>query len=186
MMVRMSPGPGDVTLASYQAAAQRYRDESPPPAAAVRALLGRLAALVGEGEVLEVGSGPGSDASYLESLGRRVVRTDAAPAFVEMMRAEGYEAHVLDVRRDRFGGPYAAVLANAVLLHLTREEFRDVLEKAWCAVVPDGYLAFTLKEGDGEAWSKAKLDLPRHFTYWREPDVRTTLDAVGWSVLSIE
>ena len=39
---------------------------------------------------------------------------------------------------------------------------------------------------DGEAWSNAKLDLPRHFTYWREPAVRTVLDRTGWHLESID
>jgi SAM-dependent methyltransferase len=186
MMVSVSAGPAEVTLASYQAAAQRYRDQAPPRAPALRAFLDRLAELAGSGLVLELGSGPGSDATYLESLGVRVIRTDATPAFVEMMRADGHEARLLDVRHDDLAGPYHAVVAIAVLLHLTRRELREVLTNVSRAVVDGGLLGFTLKEGDGEAWSHAKLNLPRHFTYWREPDIRTGLEASGWSVLSVE
>jgi len=68
---------------------------------------------------------------------------------------------------DDFGGPYDAVLADAVLLHVTREQFVDVLQRARHAVASGGVLAITLKEGDGEAWTEAKLGRPRHFTYWR-------------------
>jgi hypothetical protein len=78
------------------------------------------------------------------------------------------------------------VVAIAMLLHLTRREFGEVLTKVLPAVVDGGLLGFTLKEGDGEAWSDAKLNLPRHFTYWREPDIRTGLEASGWSILSVE
>ena len=53
----------------------------------------------------------------------------------------------LDVRTAELGGPYEAILADAVLLHLTREQFADVLRRARCAVVDGGLLAFTLKEG---------------------------------------
>lgn len=132
------------------------------PGPAVLAYLDRVARLVGAGTVLEFGSGPGWDASYLESRGPRVVRTDGAPAFVAMLRAAGHSARLLDVRVDDFGGPYDAVLADAVLLHLTREEFVDVLRRARRAVRSGGLLALTLKEGDGEAWTQAKLGLPRH------------------------
>jgi SAM-dependent methyltransferase len=177
--------PGDVTLASYEAAAERYRERSAAPSPALRAYLDRLARLVGAGTVLELGSGLGWDAAYLESRGPRVLRTDATRAF-DALRADGYEALLLDVRRDEWGGPYAAVLANAVLLHLTRGEFADVLRRARQSVVEQGILGLTLKEGDGDAWSTAKLDLPRHFTYWREPAIREALEQAGWSVLSIE
>lgn len=178
--------PGDVTLATYEAAAQRYREQAGSPSPALVAFLDGLAELVGAGEVLELGSGPGREARYLESRGLRVTRTDAVRSFVEMMREEGYEARLLDVRSADLGGPYDAVLAHAVLLHLNRVEFGDVLGRIRRAVVEGGVLALTLKEGDGEAWSLAKLDLPRHFTYWRAPAVVSVLSDTGWSVLSIE
>jgi len=177
---------GDVTLRSYEAGADAYLQQSPPPGTRVRAYLDQLADLVVAGTVLELGSGPGWDAAYLESRGSRVVRTDAVNAFVDLLLAAGHPARLLDVRVDDFGGPYDAVMANAVLLHLSREQFVDVLGRARCAVAHHGVLAFTVKEGDGERWSRAKLGLPRHFTHWREPELRSALEANGWQVLSLE
>ena len=174
----------DPTLQTYETAAERYREQTGPAGPDLLDLLDRLVALTGAGaHVLEIGSGPGNDAALLESRGLRVTRTDATHAFVAMMRAAGFEADVLDVRTDDLGGPYDAVLADAVLLHLTREEFELALRKARAAA---GLLAFTIKEGDGEAWSTAKLDLPRHFTYWREGPVRDVLARTGWQPISIE
>jgi protein-L-isoaspartate O-methyltransferase len=177
---------GDVTLGSYDAAAHVYLERSVPPGPAVKAYLHAVAGLVGDGTVLEIGSGPGWDADYLESRGPRVLRTDGAAAFVQMLRAAGHQARLLDVRVDDLGGPYDAVLANAVLLHVSREQFVDVLQRARQAVASGGVLAITLKEGDGEAWTEAKLGRPRHFTYWREPAVRAVLTDTGWQVFSLE
>jgi SAM-dependent methyltransferase len=179
--------PGDVTLATYDAAAQRYVNQVPAsPSGALIAFLDRLAELVDTGHVLELGSGPGGDATYLEGHGLRVTRTDAALAFVEMMRTAGHEARRLDVCTDELGGPYDAVLADAMLLHLTRDEFEDVLQRTRRAVVNDGVLAFTVKKGDAAAWSDAKLRLPRHFTYWRAPAVREALTRTGWTVIKLD
>lgn len=177
---------GDITLASYEAAATLYRAQS-SPSEAMSAFLDRVVVTVGVGKrVLELGSGHGWDAAYLEAHGLLVVRTDGAIAFVEMMRADGHVANLLDVRRDDFGGPYDAVLADAVLLHLSRDEFAGATVRAHGAVAAGGVLALTLKDGDGEAWSTAKLGLPRFFTYWREPAVRELLEAAGWIVDSID
>lgn len=178
--------PGDVTLASYVSGAQRYLDNSTPPPAPVVAYLDRLAELVGTGHVLELGSGPGWDAAHLASRGVRVTRTDANPVFVERLQAAGQPARLLDIRTDDLGGPYDAVLADAVLLHLSRGQFADVLRRIRRAVTAHGLLAFTLKEGDGQNWSTAKIGLPRHFTYWRETAVRAELEHAGWNVMSVD
>jgi len=178
--------PVDATLAAYQAGAEQYLKASARPGPEVIAYLDRLAGMVGDGHILEVGSGPGWDADHLESRGVCVTRTDATPAFVDLLRAAGHHARRLDVRFDPLGGPYQAILANAVLLHLSRPQLEDVARRAAQAVVVGGVLAFTLKEGDAGAWRKDKLAVPRYFTYWREPAVREVLARTGWSAVSVD
>lgn len=176
----------DITLRAYETAAQRYADRTGGPGPASCAFLDRFADTIGRVRVLEIGSGTGMDATYLEGRGLNVSRTDAALAFVEMMCAAGHDARVLDIRTDDLGGPWEAVLALAVLLHLDRAQFADALRRIREAVVDGGVFAFTLKEGDGDAWSEAKLGLPRHFTYWREPSLRPVLAQTRWDVISID
>lgn len=178
--------PGDVTLASYVSGAQLYLDNSTQPPPTVIAYLNRLADLVSNEHVLELGSGPGWDAAHLASRGVRVTCTDANPVFVERLRAAGQHAQLLDIRTDDLGGPYGGVLADAVLLHLTRGQFADVLRRIRRAVATAGFLAFSLKEGDGEECSTAKIGFPRHFTYWRETAVRAMLEHTGWKVVSVD
>jgi predicted TPR repeat methyltransferase len=178
----------DITIASYQAAAHEYLDRGPTTSLpSYDAFVARFAAMVGpSGHVLELGSGPGLDATKLESFGLRVDRTDATPAFLDMMRADGHEARQLDLRTDELGGPYDAVFANAVLLHLARNTLVDVLVRTRQAVRDGGLIGFTVKEGEGEAWSNEKLDLPRYFVYWREDALREATTRAGWAVLSID
>ncbi len=131
----MQMDPDDTTLASYEAAADIYIEQSTPqPGPFLRAFLDRLADLVGHGHVLELGSGPGWDAAYLERHGVQVTRSDATRAFVDRLRAAGHQARLLDIRRDDLGGPYDAVLADAVLLHLGRDQFRQALGRIRRAV----------------------------------------------------
>lgn len=182
-----TPGPpGDVTLQSYERGAALYRDTPPPPLAEHTEFLDTFARLVAGGEVLELGSGTGGDALYLGRCGLRVLPTDGARSFVQMMRDQGLPAKHLDIRTGEFGGPYRGVLANAVLLHLSRADLKSFLERVSRSVAPDGVLGFTLKEGDGEGWSYKKLGLPRHFTYWREPDLRDPLAVTGWEVTRLQ
>lgn len=139
--------------------------------------------------VLEIGSGPGRDAALLEGLGLDVRRTDITPAFVDLLRAQGHAADVLDPLTDdlddpaRPGTPYDGVWASASLLHVDRAELPVLLGRVAAATRPGGVLALALKEGDGDAWSThGFVGAPRHFVYWREPALREALDAAGWDV----
>lgn len=173
---------GDRTIAAYEQSVQDYLAGTRRPHGHVAEWLDRLAALLPGGHVLEVGSGPGWGAEHLESRGLQVTRSDATAAFVERLRQQGHQALLLDVRRDDPGGPYDGVLANAVLLHVVRAVLPAVLRRLHGAVRPDGLLALSLKEGDGEGWSTHKIGLPRHFTYWREQPLRQVLTDAGWRV----
>lgn len=168
------------TLAAYEQAADLYRSLAPPePGPDIVAFLEEIVARIPSGQVLEVGSGPGIDARWLESRGLRVTRTDATAAFVEFMRADGLTAQHLNVVTDDLGGPYDAIYAGAVLLHLPTNDFASVLGKARAAA---RNLAFTVKEGDGEEWTTVRLGVPRWFRYWREAPLRAALEAAGWRV----
>jgi SAM-dependent methyltransferase len=187
-MVTAVAHPTDATLDAYQRAVAEYCAASPgavePPVAhLLDAVIQRVPP---HGAVLEIGTGPGMEAQYLERRGLLVERTDATPAFVGRLRAQGHDARLLDVRDGDLGGPYDAVLAHAVFLHLERPHLDDALASCLRAARPGGVLACTLKEGDGEAWSDAKLGRPRWFVYWREPELRDVLSRSGWRVLGID
>jgi len=181
-----SDDPCDVTLATYEARAQRYVAHSSPPAADRTRWLNRFAAMIPGGCVLELGTGPGWDADLLETLGLSVERTDAAIAFVGRLLEAGHQARVLDARAADYGGPYDGVLADAVLLHLDPARCEEALATALRATRLGGVLAITLKEGDGQEWTSAKLDAPRRMTYWREDALLGALDRAGWVVESLE
>lgn len=182
--------PSRATVAAYDADARAYREATAALPETVRIQIERFVAAVGSGaRVLEVGSGGGRDASALEERGIRVRRTDITPAFVELLRADGHEADVLDPLRDdltdpaRPGTPYDGIWAAASLLHVARAELPTVLARLAGATRPDGVLHLALKEGDGEGWSRhGCVAAPRHFTYWREAPLRTVLDEAGWEV----
>jgi 8-oxo-dGTP pyrophosphatase MutT (NUDIX family) len=181
-----TPDPNDITLQTYEAAADAYVERSQVEEW-VHPLLAEAARRVGaNGRVLEVGSGPGTAADLLESRGVVVQRTDATQAFVDRLRRDGHDVRLLDVRTDELGGPWDAIVAYAVLPHIDRAQFADFLGRAATAVIASGVLAFTVKEGDGEGWSTAKLDAPRHFTYWREPELRDVLARTGWDVQRVD
>lgn len=171
--------PADVTLATYRTSALRYvQNTSTEPSPLVDVLRGLVPA---GAHVLELGSGPGRDADAMEAAGLVVDRTDAAASFIALQHAAGHDVRLLDVRDPDHGGPYDAVFANAVLLHIPRGRLRGVLETTRRATVPGGVIVASFKKGDGEEWSERKLDAPRHYTYWREDALAQVFADAGWT-----
>ncbi len=185
---------GALTVAGYDQQAAAYREARQPLPDSVRvALDGLVAALPPGSRVLEIGSGSGRDAATLEAAGLSVRRTDITPGFVELLRADGYDADVLDPLTDDLadpahpGEPYAAVWASASLLHVARTDLPVVLRRLAEATRADGLLRMSVKEGDGEGWSShGSIPTPRRFVYWREQSLQEVLAGSGWQVLETD
>jgi SAM-dependent methyltransferase len=179
-----------VTVAAYDADAAAYRDASLDLPDAVASQIERFVrALAGTGRVLEIGSGPGRDARALEATGLSVRRTDVTLGFVDLLRAAGHAADVLDPLTDdlddpqRPGTPYDGVWASACLLHVARADLPVVLGRLAAATRPGGVLHLSVKEGAGEGWSvHGSVSAPRRFTYWTGPELHAAVAGSGWQV----
>ena len=178
--------PTRATIRAYGDHAAEYRagtaTMSPELGAVIETFARRLGA---DARVLEIGSGGGRDALALEAAGLRVRRTDITPAFVELLRADGLEASVVDPLHDDLGAPggYDGVWANACLLHVDRADLPVVLHRLAAVTRVGGLLYVSVKEGDGEAWSRhGSIEAPRRFVYWRADPMAAVLAAAGWQV----
>jgi 2-polyprenyl-3-methyl-5-hydroxy-6-metoxy-1,4-benzoquinol methylase len=176
--------PRDETIAAYQADATAYAAGTADlPASVARDLDEFAARVVAGGRVLEIGSGPGRDARELEARGLVVRRTDITPAFVELMRADGFEADVLDPLVDDLGGPYDGVWIDAVLMHVARADVPVLFARLAAASRPGATLYLSTQEGEGEAWlARGHVTGARHFTFWREEPLRAVLAGADWQV----
>ena len=184
----------DETITAYGHYAKAYRDGHHHLPDHVRSELEEFVSAVSTGaRVLEIGSGSGRDAAYLEQRGLVVRRTDVTPAFVDLLRNDGYAADVVDPLHDDLSDParpdelYAAIWASACLLHVQRVDLATVLTRLRGATRLGGLLFFSVKEGDGEAWSKrGPVAAPRLFIYWQAADLQAVVGQAGWTVLQVE
>jgi SAM-dependent methyltransferase len=128
------------------------------------------------GLVLEVGSGTGRDADFIESLGAKIRRTDATQAFLDLQAKRGKHGERLNLLTDTLGGPYDAILAICVLIHIERGRTDAVLRKIQQALRPGGAFLVAVWGGNGET------DGRYHMTYWSRTAFATRLTAAGLTV----
>ena len=141
------------TIQSYDAHAREYNAivaEHPLQPEIADSMRRMMEYVPGGGSVLEIGSGPGRDADFVESLGAVVRRTDAAQAFLDLQAQRGRKGELLDVVTDALGGPYDAVLAMCVLIHVDRAQVAAVLHKIFGALRPGGVFLVSMRVGEGE------------------------------------
>lgn len=179
------------TVASYEQIARAYAESTAGPEGVGSAALRRLVtALPTSGRVLELGSGPGWDADFVESFGPSVRRTDVTRAFVEFQQERGKVAEILDAITDEYGGPYDAVLALCVLIHIERGDTAQVLAKVAAALRPGGSFLVSVREGVGDQWEVGESGNRYHVVFWDGDDFQARLASVGlevrWTARSLE
>jgi len=180
------------TIRSYDATAAEYAAEAAAmPAWIAEEVDAFVAGLGGAGRALEIGSGGGRDARELERRGISVRRTDVSRGFVELLRARGFEADLLDPLTDPLADPhypgslYDGVWACACLIHVARADLTTVLGRLADATRAGGRLHVSVRDGDGEDVStqdNGGEPLRYSETYWREPALRSVVEDAGWIV----
>ena len=179
------------TVRAYDRDAAAYVSSTAEMSESVRADIEDFVERLGPGaRVLEIGSGGGRDAALMEELGLRVRRTDITPGFVELLRAQGHEADLVDPLTDDLAaaeGAYDAVWANASLLHVARDGLPTVLRRLADVTCTGGLLRIAVKEGDGDGWSThGAITSPRHFTYWRAAPLGVLVEGAAWGDVVVD
>ena len=166
------------TIRYYEHSADEYSRavSTHPPRSMASALRRSVKHVPRGGLVLEIGSGPGRDADFVESLGVSVRRTDATRAFRDAQQARGRHVERLNVLTDPLGGPYDAIIAICVLIHIERTEMDRVLAKIKKALRPGGAFLVAVWEGTGEKAGDY------YMTYWSRAAFAARLAAAGLRV----
>jgi len=172
------------TLNSYEIASDKYLSTvRKQPAENVQAwLLKAIEQLSKNASIFEVGSAGGIEANYLETMGFKVQRSDAAKSFVKHLSKSSSSCLLFNALRDEYPDKYDLIFANAVLLHFTDSEALSFAKKSFNALNTGGKLALTTKKGVGESWQTKKLDLPRYENYWTPADIKQLMMSAGFVI----
>jgi len=173
------------TLVGYEGCADDYAETTAPKPDAddQPALVELLKAVEPGSRLLEIGSGPGWDADWLEERGLIVRRTDGAESFVQFQAGRGRQAERLDVISDPLGGPYDGVVALYVLQHVERGVLPSVLQKIARAIRDGGVFLFSIREGEGESVEIGSKGNEYYVALWPRSEIIDALAALGLGLL---
>ncbi len=136
-----------------------------------------------KGKILEIGSGSGSDAEYIESHGYNIELTDAAESLVRRLLDAGRKARVLNIVTDAIKKEYDLIFCSAVLQHLTRDQVSEAVTKIHAALKEKGIFSVSVSKGKGESWTERRLGMPRYFSYWEQAPFKDLLVSKGFDVV---
>lgn len=184
----IKPSANTQTIASYDAHVAEYIADLPPELNAdQKAWYARLfQGVIQTVHVLEIGSATGRDTRYMQSLGYDPIATDASRGFVKRLNEQGLPAKLLNIITDPLKpAAYDVIVAVAVLLHLSADDFERALANIANGLQVGGRFGFTLIEGEGELWTDSKLGAPRYFKYWHRDELAKKLHSVQLEVVDL-
>ncbi|WP_319460655.1 class I SAM-dependent methyltransferase [Micromonospora sp. RTP1Z1] len=134
--------------------------------------------------LLEIGAGTGQDSVYFQQEGFAVVASDLSPVMVELCRAKGIEAYVMDFLHLDFPvGSFDAVFAMNCLLHVPNHDLPAVLAAIRAILRPGGLFFVGVYGGNESAEGPISDDQhepPRFFSF------RTDEQLLGFAAASFD
>ena len=173
------------TIETYDLLAKEYDDETIDfwerfP----RDFIDAFAFEVGEGSVLNVGSGPGRDGLMLQEKGLTLTCVDASKAMVELSTARGLTSVEGDFMHLPFKDEsFDGVWSYTALLHIPKSEVGKAIEEIVRVLKPNGTFGLGLIEGEGESYRESSgVGQPRWFAYYQEPEMLDLLASHGFEM----
>jgi SAM-dependent methyltransferase len=169
---------------AYDDHAAVYTAKWADPATAVSGLLDRFAAAVPAGGlVVDVGCGPGRDLRILCSRGFRTVGMDLSARMLTQSRQQTTNGFLVQADMTCLPlrpGSVDGLWLCASLLHVPKRAAPAVLAVLARTLRGGGPLALTVKQGEGERWTRTGGW--RFFAYWQPDELDETLATGGLRV----
>lgn len=183
---------GDLNYSAYNEHAERYVSHNIGGTTGglnPQQRVARFQKFLPQGRILEVGTGEGLDAVELQRVGYEVIASDFVESFLEMEKDNNLNVIKLDLKNDEIPAdiqPLNGVFANAVFVHFNIEDFKKSLEKIKNALVPNGYIYFSVMLGEGTEIAGRAKGIEREFFYYNEEVIRELLATTGYTVDLLE
>lgn len=141
--------------------------------------------------VLEIGTAGGRDAKIFTEHGIHVTGIDITPEFIDIAKEAVPEAQfqvmdVLDIAYEE--NTFDGVWANAVLLHLKREDVPLALQNIYRVLKRGGKAHVRVKKGGGETTfgEEVSQNKERFFSWFSREEVESLMKDAGFTILLSE
>ncbi|MFA6511538.1 MAG: class I SAM-dependent methyltransferase [Patescibacteria group bacterium] len=137
--------------------------------------------------ILDIGCAGGRDSAYFIAHGHRVTGIDLVEEFIDEARKRVPKGDFLtmDARKLSFAdASFNAIWANAVLLHLEKDDRKKVLRECFRVMLAGGLLHVRMKEGQGSDTKSDALSSGenRFFSYITQEELEAELQEAGFTI----
>lgn len=136
--------------------------------------------------ILNVGSGPGRDALLLKDRGLEVVCVDGSKSMVDITSKLGFTSYLADFGQLAFPqASFDGIWAYTSLVHVPKDEARQVIQKLRTFLKPDGIFAIGVIEGETASMITHEIlsGAERYFKKYTKQELQELIEALGFSLL---
>lgn len=129
-------------------------------------------------DLLEIGAGTGKDSQFFNESGLQTFSTDISSSMVEICINKGLRAKVMSFKDLTFPeARFSSIWAMNCLLHVPKEELREVLEGIKRVMRPEGLLYMGVYGGENfeGIWSEDTYNPKRFFSFYENQPLKELL-----------
>lgn len=150
----------------------------------------KFSSLSEHAKVFEIGSGDGSNAKFIQSLGFDVTASDTADDFIKATQNQGLKTIKFNALEDSFPEKYSAVFCWRVFVHFTKEDALKIIQKVYDALEDNGIFIFNamnreIKNTDNE-WidfeGEYHMGAERYYHYYSQKDLDDMIQKTNFKI----
>ena len=146
--------------------------------------------LPSDGKILEVGSGSGELAKYIDSLGFNITPSDIAKDFLNEIKNKGLDPIKFNILKDKFKDKYMAILCWRVFVHFTNEDTLNALKRSYDALDNNGLFIFSVIDRNCKNVDSEWIDFPdvyhlgeeRFFKYYSKEELDNIISETKFEI----
>ncbi len=141
-------------------------------------------------KVLEIGSGDGTNAKYIERLGYSITASDVAEDFLKTINSKGLKVINFNILKDNIIEKYSAIFCWRVFVHFTKEDIEKALQKIYNMLESDGLVIFNVMNREiknvDEEWidfpNECHMGVERYYKYFSESELYEIFTKIGYQI----